>query len=333
MHTDGRLRRPPVKRITLGSGRDYELCECWTMATLNTSFFGLSLSGVPLINIRLDFNSLLALFRDETFRKQFKGYQGEQIPVKTHYFTWHGRPNTLLTYLLRDSIVGLESAVSGAVFVEALDRDIMTDDLLEATKNPFSLKKRGTAACVYIGLPELIDPSFSLQSQNTDLWERIQRFYKEVRNPIFHAYEIDSDDPEPVWMCLELLWEVFQWLNSWHPIEKLMSGPIVWNPDVIRSVKEIPTLDTYRVKQIIPERVLPESERERLEYLPKDMSVVLIEEVEGLYIGTEEVLDIGMREKDGTHLKVLMSPHTAMRLLGFLALAQHHRGWEVPDAL
>jgi hypothetical protein len=304
------------------------------MATLSTSFLDLGLSGVPLINIRLDFNSLLALFRNETFRKQFKGYQGKQIPVKTHYFTWHGRPNTLLTYLLRDSIVGLESAVSGAVFVEALDRGIMTDDLLEATKNPFSLKeKRGTAACVYVGLPELIDPRFSLQSQNSDLWERIQRFYKEVRNPIFHAYEIDSDDPEPVWKCLELLWEVFQWLNSWHPIEKLMSGPIAWNPDVVRRVKEIPTLDKYRVKQIIPERVLPEGERERLEYLPKDMSVLLVEEVEGLYIGTEEVLDIGMREKDGTHLKVLMSPHAAMRLLGFLALAQHHRGWEVPDRL
>ena len=303
------------------------------MATLSTSFFGLTLSGMPLINIRFDFNSLLALFRNERFREQFKGYQGKQIPVKTHYFTWHGRPNTLLTYLLRDAVVGLESAVSGAVFVEALDRGIMTDDLLEATKNPFSLRRRGTAASVYVGLPELIDPQFTLQSLNADLWERIQKFYKEVRNPIFHAYEIASDDPEPVWKSLELLWEVFQWLNSWHPVEKLMSGPISWSPDAIRRAKEILTLDEYRVKQIIPERGLPESERERLQYLPENMSVLLIEDVEGLAIGTEEMLDIGMKEKDGTHLKVLMSPHAAMRLLGFLALAQHHRGWEIPDRL
>jgi len=303
------------------------------MATLNTSFFGLTLSGVPLINIRLDFNSLLALFRNETFRKQFQGFQGKQIPVRTHYFTWHGRPTTLLTYLLRDAVVGLESAVSGAVFVEAIDRGIMTDDLLEATKNPFSLKKGGTAACVYVGLPTLIDPSFTLQGQNAGLWERVQRFYKEVRNPIFHAYEVASDDPEPVWKCLELLWEVFQWLNSWHAVEKLMSGPIRWNPDVIRRAQEIPKLDEYRVNQLIPRRDLPKSEMERLQDLPNNMSALMIEDVEGVYVSTEEVLDIGMREKNGENVKLLMSPHAAMRLLTFLALARNNRGWELPDRL
>jgi hypothetical protein len=112
-----------------------------------------------------------------------------------------------------------------------------------------------------------------------------------------------------------------------------MSGPIAWSPDAVRKAKEIPTLDDYRVKQLVPERSLPGSEREHLQYLPEDMSVVLVEDVEGLAIGTEEVLDIGMREKGGNHVKMLMSPHAAMRLLGFLALAQHHRGWEIPDRL
>jgi hypothetical protein len=70
------------------------------MATLETSFSGLKLSNAPLINIRWDFNNLLGLFRNEIFRKQFKGFQGKTIPVKTHYFTWHGRPNVLLTHFL-----------------------------------------------------------------------------------------------------------------------------------------------------------------------------------------------------------------------------------------
>jgi len=277
------------------------------MATLNTSFFGLTLSGMPLVNIRLDFNALLALFRDETFRRQFSGYKGKQLPVKTHYFTWHGRPNTLLTYLLRDAIVSLESAVSGAVFVEALDRGILTNELLEATKNPFSLRNRGTATCVYVGLPKLIDPSISLQRQNADLWERIRRFYKEVRNPIFHAYDVASDDPEPVWKCLELLWEVFQWLNLWHPVEKLMFGPIAWNPETIRRVKEIVPLDEYRMKQIVPGRGLPETATGNLQYMAENTTVLLIEEVEGLYIGTEEMLDIGMKGQDGNHVNPIVA--------------------------
>src|ERR1700687_1185666 len=277
------------------------------MATLNTSFFGLTLSGMPLVNIRLDFNALLALFRDETFRRQFSGYKGKQLPVKTHYFTWHGRPNTLLTYLLRDAIVSLESAVSGAVFVEALDRGILTNELLEATKNPFSLRNRGTATCVYVGLPKLIDPSISLHRQNADLWERIRRFYKEVRNPIFHAYDVASDDPEPVWKCLELLWEVFQWLNLWHPVEKLMFAPIAWNPETIRRVKEIVPLDEYRMKQIVPGRGLPETATGNLQYMAENTTVLLIEEVEGLYIGTEEMLDIGMKGQDGNHVNPIVA--------------------------
>jgi hypothetical protein len=301
------------------------------MATQTISFFNLKLSHLPLINVRRDFNAILALFRNEMFRRQFRGYKGEIIPVKTHYFTWHGMPNSLLTYLLRDVIVGLESAVSGAVFTEAIDRGTMRPEILEATKNPFSLKQKGTAACVYIGLPALIDPDFSLNTTNPDLWERVRTFYKEVRNPIFHAYEIEGNDPDPVWQCLELVWEIYQWLNSWHPVSKLTSGPISWSPTTLQNIESIPSLDDLRVKQIIPERILPEHGREYLDCLPDKMSLLQIEEVDGIYVGTEEMLDISMTDSDGNPVKTVMSPHAAMRLLVFLALAKEHRGWELPD--
>lgn len=266
------------------------------MGTLSASFFGLTVGNVPFINIRLDFNALLALFRNERFRRQFTGFRGQQIPIKTHYFTWHGRPNTLLTYLLRDSLVGLESAVSGAVFVEALDRGIMTPEILEATKNPFSLAKHGTAACVFNGLPGLIDPGFQLEEMNAELWGKVRRFYKEVRNPIFHAYEVTGDDPEPVWKSLELIWEVFRWINSWHPVSKLTAGPIAWNPEVLTRIEEIPTIDDLTVRQIIPERSLPETGREYLEHSPSNMAVLQIEEVKGLALGIHEMLDISMAD-------------------------------------
>jgi hypothetical protein len=297
------------------------------------SFFGLRLSNVPLTNIRFDFNSLLALFRSDHFRRQFAGFQGKQIPVKTHYFTWHGRPNLLLTYFLRESIVGLESAISGAIFVEAIDRGMMTPEILEATKRPSSLGKHGTAASVFNGLPALIDVCFRLETMNADLWDRTRRFYKEVRNPVFHAYEIASDDPEPVWKCLELIWELFRWLNSWHPISKLTSGPIAWSPAALKGIEEIPTIDSLRIGQIIPARSLPEAGREHLANAPSNMTVLQIEEVNGLYIGTHEMLDIGMTDHVRQPVKVVISPHAAMRLLAFLALAQSHRGWEIPDRL
>jgi len=303
------------------------------MPTLTTSFYGLTLSSMPLINVRLDFNSLLAIFRSEVFRRQFKGYKGKSIPVKTHYFTWHGRPNTLLTYLLRDAIVAVEGAVSGAVFVEALHRGTMTDELLEATKNPFSLKKRGTAACVYNGLPELIDTSLQMEISKPTLWDRVQHFYREVRNPIFHAFEIATDDPDPVWQCLEFLWEVFQWLNSWHTIERLTEGPIAWNPETLIRIRDIPTIEDFRINQIIPARALPDERQDYVYQVSTRMTVIEIEEVYGLSTGTNEMLNIDMTDDHSKPVKILMSPHAAMRLLAFLAVIQQHRGWDLPDRL
>lgn len=259
------------------------------------------------------------------------GDKGKIIPVKTHYFTWHGSPNTLLTYLLRDVIVGLECAVSGAVHFEAAVAGKMTKQISEAINDPFSLKMRGTAACVYIGLPGLIDSSITLDKARPALWQQVKTFYREVRNPIFHAYEIGSNDPEPVWKSFELIWEVYQWLNSWHPLEKLLAGPIRWNPEMINRLENIPSIDELRVKQIIPERSLPERGTEYLKCLPNNMSLLQIEEVEGLFVGSEEMLDISMRDQGGGPVKVVMSPHAAMRLLAFLALAQNARGWELPD--
>lgn len=303
------------------------------MTSLNCSQFGLTLSNLPLINIRSDFNALLALFRSETFRKQFKGYKGNKIPVKTHYFTWHGSPNTLLTYLLRDVIVGLECAVGGAVHFEAAVSGKMTKKISAAINDPFSLKMGGTAACVYIGLPGLIDSSIALDKAKPELWKQVKTFYREVRNPIFHAYEIGSNDPEPVWKSFELIWEVYQWLNSWHSLEKLLAGPIRWNPEMLKRLETIPSIDELRVKQIIPERSLPKRGTEYLKSLTNSMKVLQIEEVQGLFVGSEEFIDISMKDQGGDPVKIVISPHAAMRLCVFLALAQKDRGWEVPDRL
>ena len=82
-----------------------------------------SLRNPPLINVRTEFNTLLGLFRNLRFRDQFKGFQEKPIPIRTHYFTWHGRAGTLLSYLLRDSIVaefeqhGSSAALSGAAAI------------------------------------------------------------------------------------------------------------------------------------------------------------------------------------------------------------------------
>jgi hypothetical protein len=208
------------------------------MATLRDSQFGLEVTNVPAINIRLEFNQLLALFRKDRFRDQFSR-AGKPNPIATPYFVWHGRPAVLLSHLLRESIVGLESAVSAAVLMEALERGVATRAVLEATKNPMS-RGRGTAHCVYNLLPAIIDASYALKTHDEQLWKRTCTFYKEVRNPLFHAYEISQKDPDPVWRMLEFMWEIYGWINWWQPIDRLMSAaPIQWASGMIERASSI----------------------------------------------------------------------------------------------
>lgn len=300
------------------------------MATLTTSQFGLQLSGVPLLNIRLDFNSLLALFRSERFRSQFRGPRGKRIPIKTHYFTWHGRPEVLLTYFLRDSIVGLESAVSGAVFAESLARGTMNDEILEATKNPFVLPGKGTADRVFNALPSLIDRDFSLEKRASEKWTQARLFYKEVRNPLFHAYEIARPEPEPVWQALEFIWVLFQWINSWHSIESV-AGPIrLSNPKMFT---EIPEVSDFRVSQVIPERKI-DSNPERDVTLPLGLDQAPdIEDVLGMYLPSEPKVCFTMRANHGRPVNMDLSAQAAMKMLVYLATAHRKRGWEIPDRL
>ena len=297
------------------------------MATLRDSQFGVQVSHVPWMNIRFEFNDLLGLFRKQRFRDQFRGHQGKQIPVRTHYFTWHGRPEALLTHLLREAIVGLESAVSGAVFLEALVRRVATDELLKATRNPLSLPPRGTVECVFNALPALIDPPFSLDARNPDLWQRTRTFYRELRNPVFHAYEISGHDPDPVWRALEFLWELYGWLNSWHPVELLLSGPVQWAPGTAERVTEIREISDAEVEQLISTRSLPPARRVPAEH------VLPIEDVTGLSLPSDDMAELTATKPDGSFVNLALSPHAAMKLLGFLSVAQRHRGWQIPDRL
>lgn len=299
------------------------------MATLESSMFGIRLSGVPMLNLRRDFNSLLGLFRSKRFRAQFRGHRGEPVPIRTHYFTWHGRPEVLLTYLLRDAIVWIESAVGSAMFSEALSRGVMTDDILEATKNPFLLPGRGTAHLVFNALPGLIDPKFGLNQREPDLWERTRTFYKEVRNPIFHAYEIAKSDPDPVWQALEFIQQLFHWLNSWHDIASV-TGRIQMDKS---RLTDIPKVSDLRVEQIAPERAVPPNP-ERDSTRPPDLNQAPdIEEVLGMYLPSEPRVCLTMRSNQGRHVNMELSPHAAMKLLVFLAKAHEQRGWSLPDRI
>lgn len=303
------------------------------MPQLKTNFFDLTLSNVPAINNRIDFNDLLGLFRNEEFRKQFDANQRAQNPIRTHYFTWHGRPEVLLSHLLRDALIGLESAVSSAVQIEALALGRWGDDIAKAVENPFTLRGRGTADNVFNKLPAMINASFELKAQDSALWTRVDAFYKKVRNKLLHAYEIAKHDPVPVWKNLELLGEVYIWLNGWHSVERLVSGPIQFGPGARERMMAPPVTPNTRVHQIAPPHELPEDKMGEEVASLHDIELLSITDVTGIYLPSSTMVDISAICDGGRNTKVQMSAGAAMKLLVFLAAAQNKRGWSLPDRL
>lgn len=299
------------------------------MATRTTSIPGLSLSNIPLLNARTNFNLLLALFRAEDFRQQFRAAT-PALSIRLPSMVWKDRPSALLTHVLREAIIGIECSVAGAVFTVALKRETLDEALLKAIRNPSSLGG-STAGAVFNGLPGRLDPGFTLRRQDGALWKEVQEFYSEVRNPLFHAYEVEGDDPEPIGQSLELIHRVYRWIDGWCPVELLLEGPIQWSKEYVRRVKEVPRLRPGEVQMIVAVAQLPK--RDHLEYLPPEMDHLSLSDIRGLGIPSKAMVDVTAVTERGNHAKLELSPLAAMRLLGGLALVQQKRGWEIPNPL
>jgi hypothetical protein len=49
---------------------------------------------------------------------------------------------------------------------------------------------RGMAEMFYNNMPAKIDEAVQLKLAEPELWSLVKRFYKEVRNPLFHGYQL-----------------------------------------------------------------------------------------------------------------------------------------------
>jgi hypothetical protein len=292
------------------------------------------LHNPPLINVRSDFNLMLGLFRNRRFREEFNGFRGGPVPIRTHNYTWHGSAGTLLSHLLRDAVVGVETSVPAAVRDLCIEQKAMTAEVRDALRDPFTLKKgRGTADKVYNELPALVDRAHSMSVQDQQLWLSVSEFYRKVRNPLFHASQIADTEVERFVACLELIWNIYCWLNEWYPVEKLLQGPVLWPPEVAERLKSIPDFDDQTINQLAPKFAMDSEYRADAANLPSGLDLICVATVDGIYVPSSELVHLSMMSEGGRRLQMELSPNSAVRLLAFLAHAQKARGWALPDRL
>lgn len=285
-------------------------------------FKKIELQRIPLLNLRREVAVFIGLFNNDVFIKQFKSSGQANDSINTPYESWYGRKEVFLTRILQTSILNIESAVCSCVYLEAKFRGISSDEITAAVNNPFILTKRkagGTAERFFNQLPSLIDEKIKLSYFNNELWEKTDCFYKEIRNPIFHGKELKKDDPSQVKECLNLIFELFKWIDSWFDLNKLIKGG--------GSFKKIPEFKDFIRQLVVPDFVpskTPESRGDIYE-------VPSVTDVTGMLI--TEYLQLTLNTVDDKFMNLRMSPKAAMRLLGYLALAQKKTGWPLPKRI
>jgi len=126
-------------------------------------------------------------------------------------------PMGALTVILQRSVLGVESCVSAAVEYQLTARQMLTKEVAARLNDAGNLpgKRRGMADALYNKLPALADQGLRLEVLEPDLWASVKQFYKEVRNPLFHGYELSTINAAGAREALEMLARMYVWMDSW----------------------------------------------------------------------------------------------------------------------
>jgi len=172
---------------------------------------GVLLGNIPTINFRNEFVVHLQLLRQPEFRNSFRHHGTIQTP----FFTWHGSADEALSLLLQRAILGLESWIVGAAWLEFQATKRLKGAALEAVRRPSSLG-RSMVDNYYRRLPAMVYEDVALDRAAPALWERTRTLYREIRNPLMHGHQVDADSVDGVLACFEHLAKVFRWTDTWH---------------------------------------------------------------------------------------------------------------------
>ena len=181
--------------------------------------YDLKLTNIPILNLRMDFHNLFQTICSKKFYDQIND---NSTPIELPFMIWGGMADPLITYLLQKIITGAESYICGAVFDECGINGLLNEETIKKIHNPFSLKGGSTTKNYYNCLPSLVDPKIRLENQNKDLWDEVDQFYQEIRNPIFHGNEIRSQNIEGLYKSFVLVADIYEWIDSWHSIDTVL---------------------------------------------------------------------------------------------------------------
>ncbi len=175
------------------------------------------LQPIPTLNARHEFE----LYRKVTGKEKFweEMLDCEVRDLNAGKFLW-GNKQEGVTVMVQRVVLGIESYIKGAVYIQLGYRNILTKEKVEKLSDPFTLggAKSNTADVYFNRIPLLVDEKLQLRVSNQKLWKLTKEFYKKLRNPIFHGHffsKIQKVELEEIFTHFEKL---YKWIDEWCPI-------------------------------------------------------------------------------------------------------------------
>lgn len=183
--------------------------------------FLLKFENIPLINLRMEFNSTYAFIHSQEAESCLKP---PIEPLRVPMFIWAGMPDDLMTLLLQRAILGVEAYLPGALIHTSAILGNLSSTLSAKLQNPFAFGGRSAVANIYHHAPAAVHPELSLRHLDKDLYERNVHFYRLVRNPMFHGKQIHDADITHIRSAFDHVAQIYEWIDYWYNPEKLIKG-------------------------------------------------------------------------------------------------------------
>lgn len=148
------------------------------------------------------------------------------VSLQREFTVTYADPESYFTNLFRTTIVAIECAIESSAVEEFLFSNRLTEQMRHSVRNPSSLA-RSLPDAYYNRLPHLVNVRAPLKSCNGKLWNTVQRFYQEIRNPIFHGHQLSDVKAESVRETFGMFDGIFVWLDSWadpNRMQKLLAS-------------------------------------------------------------------------------------------------------------
>lgn len=183
--------------------------------------FGLRFSNIPTVNLRMEFNRTYAFVFSE---KAAEALKPPIEAVVAPMFVWCGMPEDMFTLMLQRAILGVEAYLPAALKYVSAQLNVISKELIATLDDPFSLGGKSAAANIYHRMPAAVHHELSLKHLDQELYERTIRFYRLVRNPLFHGQQLHDTDIHAVRRAFDHVARLYEWIDYWHNPELHMKG-------------------------------------------------------------------------------------------------------------